>query len=90
MTYATTSINPLYAARLRRVLPCPAAGAGRANLRPPATGTDHRQPGAAPDQPVSLSPGRRVRRPELARQLRRQPDQGPADLFPAPGWCSTR
>ena len=68
--------------------PClsrPAAGAGPAGLRPPATGTDHRQPGAAPDQPVSLPPCRRIRRPQMARQLRRQPDQGLAELFQAGG-----
>ena len=85
MTYATTSINPFYAARLTPVAPRPDAGAGQPDLRPAATGTDHRQPGAAPDQPVPFPPGRRIRRPEMARQLRRQPDQGFADLLSSPG-----
>ena len=85
MTYAIASINPLLRRPAPPFLPCPDAGAGQPDLRPPATGTDHRQPGAAPDQPVSLPPGRRVRRPELARQLRRQPDQGPAAITSGPG-----
>ena len=83
MTYATTSINPFYAARLRR-----SSLSGRrsrtarsmpACRRAPITGS----PGPAPDQPVPFPPGRRIRRPEMARQLRRQPDQGPAELFQA-------
>ena len=59
--------------------------AGPARLCPAAAGPDHPQPSAAPDQPVSLPPDRRIRRPQMARQLRRQPDQGPADLFQARG-----
>ena len=86
MNTSTQSINPFYAARQRPV--APARPTSRpAGLCPPATGTDHRQPGAAPDQPVSLPPGRRVRRPQMARQLRRQPDQGFAEVFQAGGLC---
>ena len=40
-------------------------------------------PGPAPHQPLPFPPCRRVRRPQLSRQLRRQPHQGPADLLPA-------
>ena len=72
MTYALTTVNPFYAARLQRVAsPARSRAARAAGLRPPAAGPDHRQPGAAPDQPLSLPPGRGLRQPELARQLRR-------------------
>ena len=59
----------------------------RAGLRQAAAGTDQRQPGAAPDQPVPLPPGRRVRRPQLSRQLRRQPHQGLAATISSRNLC---
>src|SRR5208337_5327567 len=65
-------------------LPCPAAGAGPADLCPPATGADHRQPGTASYEPLPLPPCRRVRRPQVAGKLRRQSDQGLAELLPPP------
>ena len=83
MTYATTPINPFYAASLRRVAPARRDEAPRAVYarlpRAPITGCP------VPHLTIALSlpPRRGIRRPEMARQLRRQPDQGLAELFQA-------
>ena len=90
MTYATASINPHYAARLRRAASLP----GRS--RQPKRQDEPQQPIYArlPRAPITGSPvphltslyhfhraGEYGDR-KLARQLRRQPDQGPAHLLP--------
>ena len=78
--------KPLLCSSTQADCPHP-AGAGspepaaKAALRQAATCTDQRQPGPALDQPVPLGRSRRLRRPELSRQLRRQPYQGLAALL---------
>ena len=52
MKTSTQSINPFYEARQRRVAPARANRPNPAGLCPTAQSTGHRQPGAAPDQPV--------------------------------------
>src|SRR5271157_2504965 len=60
----------------------PARRAGQTALRPAAARAQNGQPGAAPDLALSLPPDGRVRRPQMARQLRRDADQGSADVLP--------
>ena len=52
MKTSTQSINPFYEARQRRVAPARADRPAQPVYARLPTSTDHRQPGAAPDQPV--------------------------------------
>ena len=91
MTHALETVNPHYAARIGRRA-APQARAGPAGLRPPAACPHHRQPGAAPDQPLSQyrRQTRRVRHKRLSRQLRRQAHQAICSVTSARARCSTR
>ena len=94
MTYALATINPFYAARFSRVATA-LASAGACPTGQPVYARLPRAPINASPVPhlTSLYHFHRAGEygdRELARQLRRQPDQGSAALFQAAAWSSTR